>query len=151
VKTYDPATGEEIYPGTIVRSEVDEDGNPVARRLPWWESGTAYGKTGSGETRLRRRRYRAEVKSDPVIKRSGTQKAEHLAGLFVSQLRQMEQTLGRPVVPADLSEEWLRAFGLELWRGGAPITTDHLRQVAVKYLEATARGAGRDVRWTPNG
>jgi hypothetical protein len=129
---------EEIFPGTVV--QVEDDG--PARRLPWQFSDTTYGETGSGRTRIRQRVHPpAFVQPETIVRRSERARAEALAQTFVKQLEQMRTELGRPPEPADLSEQWLRAFGLELWRAGDPVTTEDMRKVAELYLEAVKKGA----------
>jgi hypothetical protein len=135
---------EKLFPGTVV--QVGDDG--VARRVPWYESDTTYGDTGSGRTRIRKRVHQpAFLKPDPITPRDDRSRAEALAEVFVKQLRAMESNLGRPLEPADLSEEWLRTFGLQFWRTGDPVTTEDMRKVAEFYLEAARKGV--DANYAP--
>ena len=144
------------YVGQITRSEVDETGNPVAKRLPWTESDTTYGGVGTSGIK-RRIRPPATVEPDPIIRRSPAEVAAQTAQMFVNHLTAKEIALGRPLTTDDLTQEETRAFGVDLWiamggdlKRGIP-DVEFFRQVAGLYIEAGKRGAGRDPNWTPSG
>ena len=142
---------EKVYPGTIVRAQTDDSGNAVAERLPWWESDTTYAETGSGRARLKKREHAPSlIERTPIVKRTPKERADGLAQMFINQLNTMSLAAGRPLEPADLSDDWLRTFGLEFWKRGEPIGIEEMRRIAGIYLEAVKRGSGHDARWTPN-
>jgi len=136
---------EKVYPGTHV--VVGDDG--VAKRIPWHEGGTTYGPIGKSKIKKKRRRP-VSVSVEPVQKRDPRSRADQLAQSFVDQLQKMEVLLGRPVTTDDLSDQWLRAFGVEFAKRGEIVTPEQLRRVAAVYLNAVTKGAGRDARWSPS-
>ncbi len=140
---------ETVFPGTIVR--VEDDGE--AERLPWYESDSKLGvATGQG-TGIRRRKHEPGVIPDPapLRKTSARSKAEDLALMFVGMIQTRERALGRLLVPEDFTEAEYRAFGLEFWKAGQPVSVEQMKPVAALYLEGNRTGASSDPRWTPTG
>ena len=144
--------------GDLVRGAVTRVDESGARIIPWWEASTAgevglkapgvssVSQDGRG-TRLKGVEGTRSFAAPEVRKTSPQQKAEWLTSLLVAQIEVMKRALGRDVTAGDLSEQWLRALGAELWKEGEPVTVSRLRQVAQRYLEATPKNP--DARWTP--
>lgn len=68
------------------------------------------------------------------------EKAAKFTAMLVGHIKQLETQLARPIVAGDLSEQFLRALGGELWKAGEPVTVERLRKVAEQYFVANERG-----------
>ena len=134
-------------PGTFIR--VDEKG---ARQLPWQQAATE-GEVGKSKFKRPITDTKGLPPPPPIVKTSARAKAEKLTTLLVIEIEKMRHALGRPVVSADLSDQWLRALGIkeELWKVGEPVTDETLRRVAEHYLEAVAMSGGQPLpqAWAP--
>jgi hypothetical protein len=126
-----PQEASRVFRGAITAADADG-----ARVEPWHRSVTVDAPTGEGRARLA-----------PIVKRTPRERAEQLALRFVAHLEARARQLGRPVTPADLSDEEYRAFGAELWREGEPVDVETLRRVAGMYLDAVQRGSSGDARF----
>lgn len=120
-----------LLKGVIART--DEQGS---RFVPASE-GSATGIGG----RIKGRSYTTRI-PNPVapISMTDREKAAKFTAMLVRHIKQLETTLARPVVAGDLSEQFLRALGGELWKAGEPVTIERLRRVAEQYFVANDKG-----------
>lgn len=120
-----------LLEGLIAQS--DERGSRFVRRK---DAST----TGIGG-RIKGRTYVTKLPQAPQpIGMTDREKAAKFTAMLVGHIKQLEAALARPVVAGDLSEQFLRALGGELWKAGEPVTVDRLRKVAEQYFIANEKG-----------
>lgn len=120
-----------LLKGVIART--DERGS---RFVPASE-GSATGVGG----RIKGRSYTTRLpQAVQPISMTDREKAAKFTAMLVGHIKQLEAALARPVVAGDLSEQFLRALGGELWKAGEPVTVERLRKVAEQYFVANEKG-----------
>ena len=111
---------------------------------------SAASATGVGG-RIKGRTYTKKIpQAIEPLRTTNREKAARFTAMLLHHIAQLERALARPVVAGDLSEQFLRALGGELWKAGEPVTVERLRKVAEQYFIANEKGrVGADFQPTP--